>query len=219
MPPRFKRRIRRNARADPSEHTGFSMIHLLRGTLLEKEAGWALLDVNGVGYGIDMPSNAVDQLPEAGEAVTIHTYLHVREDAMILFGFHTPEEREAFSVFIQVSGIGPKTALGILAAISIDHFAQAIVTGDIATLTRIPGIGKKSAERIIVEMKDRIGRLPRPVETAAIPMDGHARQACEALMALGCKPAIAEQAVGKAAQTLGGEAQIEDLVREALKHR
>lgn len=194
------------------------MIECLRGTLLEKEAGWALLDVGGVGYGLEMPTTAVEQLPEAGAEAYVHTHLHTREDATVLFGFITPEEREAFRVFIRVSGIGPKTALGILSAVSIAQFAQAIVRGDVSFLTRIPGIGKKTAERIIVEMKDRIGVLPQTEEASAAPsLVGAAREASEALIALGRKPAAAENAVRQARALLGDQCATEELIREALK--
>lgn len=196
------------------------MIECLRGTLLEKEAGWALLEVSGVGYGVAMPTTAVEQLPEAGAEAFVHTHLHTREDATILFGFITAEEREAFRVFIRVSGIGPKTALGILSAVSIGMFAQAIVTGDVSALTRIPGIGKKTAERIIVEMKDRISALPQADAASATPsLKGAAREACEALIALGRKPAAAENAVRQAREALGEETAIEELIREALKRQ
>jgi Holliday junction DNA helicase RuvA len=197
---------------------GPKMIECLRGTLLEKEAGWALLEVGGVGYGLEMPTTAVGQLPETGAEVRVHTHLHTREDTTVLFGFITPEEREAFRVFIRVSGIGPKTALGILSAVSIGKFAQAIVSGDVSALTRIPGIGKKTAERIIVEMKDRVGALPQAEAAATAPsLAGAAREACEALIALGRKPAAAENAVLRAREILGADSATEDLIREALK--
>ena len=196
------------------------MIERLSGVLLEKEPGRAQLDVGGVGYGLEMPTSACDQLPEIGEKADLHTLLYVREDAMILFGFMHPEEREAFKIFIQLSGIGPKTALGILSTISIDRFAQAVITGDVKTLTNIPGIGKKSAERIILEMKDRVTRLPKTAADAATPrLSETALQACDALIALGCRPTTAEKAVSQAVGEVGEDVELEALIREALKHR
>ncbi|MBN1516264.1 Holliday junction branch migration protein RuvA [Candidatus Sumerlaeota bacterium] len=196
------------------------MIELLRGKLADKEPGKALIDVNGVGYGVLMPERALMGLPETGAEVTLHTHLVVREDDMTLFGFLTREEREAFRVFIGVKGIGPRTALVILSTVSIDQFAQAIVTGNASLLVKIPGIGRKTAERIILEMKDRVQGLPKSKTLGATPIgDTISLQAIEALMALGVKPAVAEKAVAAAREELGDGAKVEDLIRVSLKHR
>lgn len=196
------------------------MIELLRGTILDKEPGRALIDVHGVGYAVLMPERSMLELPATGEEATLHTTLVVREDDMTLYGFLTREEREAFRVFIGVKGIGPRTALVILSTVSIDQFAQAIVTGNASLLVKIPGIGRKTAERIILEMKDRVQGLPSVrASGAAKGIDALAVQAIEALMALGVKPAVAEKAVASAKEELDEDAKVEDLIRVSLKHR
>ena len=210
------------------------MIEYLRGTLLHKADSHAVVDVNGVGYGLDITAAASAALPRAGEPAELHAYLYVQEGILRLYGFATRDERSLFEVFLGASGIGPKTAIAILSSIEVAAFATAILQGDLKTLTRIPGIGKKTAERLAVELRDKMkeyafaGAAPSGNGAkGAAAMGGGApyiaggtvREAVEALEALGCKPLVAERAVQKAVEILGNEAAVPNLVREALKHR
>ena len=133
------------------------MIGRLTGTLAEKNPPQLLVDVNGVGYEVDVPMSTFYNLPEAGAKVTLHTHLVVREDAHLLYGFLTENERRAFRLLTRISGIGAKIALAVLSGLSVAELAQAVTMQESGRLTRIPGIGKKTAERILLEMKDRLG--------------------------------------------------------------
>ncbi|MGI8907036.1 MAG: Holliday junction branch migration protein RuvA [Candidatus Sumerlaeaceae bacterium] len=209
------------------------MIEYLRGTLLHKTEGHAAIDVAGVGYGVEVTAAAFAALPRAGEPAELHTYLYVQEAILRLYGFASRDERSLFEVFLGASGIGPKTAIAILSSIEVAAFATAILQGDLKTLTRIPGIGKKTAERLAVELRDKMkeyafataassngARNDADVSAGTPYIVGSViREAVEALEALGCKPLVAERAVQKAADILGTEAAVPDLVREALKHR
>lgn len=204
------------------------MIEYLRGTLLRKEPGHVVLDVNGVGYGLDVPASTVACIPEEGEEVALHCYLYVQEQVLRLYGFGTEQEREVFEVFIGTSGIGPKTALSILSAIEIDAFVSAILREDLHTLTKLPGVGKKTAERLVVELRDKVASFVRSgspqqanAVAAMIAASGSLalKDATDALIALGCKPAVASRAVQKAFDILGSDAPTEEIVRESLKHR
>ena len=196
------------------------MIKYVRGKLVEKKSGSAVVDVSGMGYGLAMTSTAIDHLPPLGEEVCIHTHFHVREEIMTLYGFLTPQERDAFGVITHISGIGPKTGLFILSTYSIDQFASAIMQGNTVALTKIPGIGKKTAERIILEMKDKIGGLPAMAHIDFAPaLNETARDAVDALIALQMKPQAAESAVAQAQKILGEKVTLEELIRESLKYR
>jgi Holliday junction DNA helicase RuvA len=133
------------------------MIGRLTGTLLEKNPPQILVDVHGVGYEVDVPMSTFYNLPDAGSKVTLHTHLVVREDAHLLYGFLTENERRAFRLLTRISGIGAKIALAVLSGLSVAELAQAVTMQESGRLTRIPGIGKKTAERILLEMKDRLG--------------------------------------------------------------
>lgn len=204
------------------------MIEFLRGTVLLKGADHVVLDVNGVGYGLEATTAALKALPAEGEPGELHTYLYVQEGVMRLYGFASRRERELFEVFMGVSGIGPRTAVAILSTVEVPVFARAILQSDIRTLTKIPGIGKKSAERLTVELRDKVQEyavdLPGSV-VAAVQNGGGGvagsdhREAVAAMEALGCKPLVAERAVAKAAEILGSDATVPELVREGLKHR
>lgn len=207
------------------------MIEYLRGTLLQKADGHAVIDVAGVGYGLEITAAASAALPRAGEPAELHTYLYVQEGVLRLYGFASRDERSLFEVFLAANGIGPKTAVAILSSIEVAAFATAILQGDLKTLTRIPGIGKKTAERLAVDLRDRMkeyasapsinSRAAGDGSPSASPYIAGAaiREAVEALEALGCKPLVAERAVQKAVEVLGGEAPVPELVREGLKHR
>lgn len=201
------------------------MIGRLRGILLEKQAPDILLDVHGVGYELQAPLGTVVRLPAIGQEVVLHTHFAVREDAQQLFGFWTREERELFRTLVKVSGVGPKLALAILSGMDADEFVLTVQRNDTSALVRIPGVGKKTAERLIVEMRDRL-REWRPdlaaVRGAAAAPDiaaaGRNRMLADAesaLIALGYKPQEAARAIS-AAQAEGVETS-EELIRRALK--
>jgi holliday junction DNA helicase RuvA len=205
------------------------MIEYLQGILLRNDGGHVVVDVGGVGYGLDVPLTTSAALPPAGEKIELHVYLYLQEQILRLYGFLTEQERDVFEVFLGTSGIGPKTALGILSSIEISEFATAVLREEISTLTRIPGIGKKTAERLIVELRDKmkmfIGATAQGATGSGPSVPGRAslsptvREAVAALETLGCKPATAERAVQRALEVLGPATVTEDLVREALKHR
>lgn len=169
------------------------MIGRITGTLIEKSPPTICIDVNGIGYEIDVPMSTLYDLPELGATVSLHTHLSVREDAHVLFGFSKASERSAFRTLIKVSGIGPKTALGILSGLSVDDLATAIQAQDIALLTRAPGIGKKTAERMILELRDKfdVGSI-----TTTAPTTDRS-DILNALLALGYNNTEANKAIKK----------------------
>jgi len=198
------------------------MIEYLSGILRFKEPQHIVVDVQGVGYGLDVPLSTYDRLPEIGEPVSLHTYFFVREDQMQLFGFLTPEEQGVFEIFINTSGIGPKTSLGILSSIPIGEFARAVMENDLAALMRIPGVGRKTAERLVVELRDKMKAFMLGIEARGGQLETHTpsmEDAIAAMVQLGTRPAVAARAVARAAENLGENAPSEDILREALKHR
>lgn len=178
------------------------MIGRLRGTLAEKQPPKLLLDVAGVGYEVEAPMSTFYQLPEIGQELTLLTHMVVREDAQLLFGFASESERQLFRTLIKVNGVGAKLALTILSGIAADEFALAVQDGDAATLVRLPGIGKKTAERLIVEMRDRLSDW-QPVATlqpgaeSVIIRPNAVQDAVSALIALGYRPPEASRLVGQ----------------------
>lgn len=204
------------------------MIGYLRGRILEKQPPWLLLDVNGVGYEVEASMNTFYGLPEVGAETGLHTHFVVREDAQLLFGFVDAQEKLLFRSLIKVNGVGPKLALSILSGISADAFIRTVHQEDTSALVKIPGVGKKTAERLIVEMKDRLALLELPTLTelelssgnlpaAAPAATDHRAEAESALVALGYKPQQATKSIEKAAETLGADAVTEVLIRQALK--
>ena len=198
------------------------MITFLEGVLVEALPTHVVLSVHGVGYHVAIPLSSYDKLPAVGQQFKILTHLQVREDAHILYGFSTAAERDLFRLLVaNVSGIGPRTALDVLSGTSVTSFKAAVVAGDIASLSRIKGIGKKTAERIVVELKDKVG-VAAAWEAASAghaptPQEAQINDAVLALIALGYKQADAHKAV-KTAQEKGGTSQnVEDVVRGALK--
>jgi len=184
------------------------MLGRIRGTLAEKTPPFILVDVMGIGYEIQLPMTSLYQLPEVGQEVIVYTHFIVREDAQLLFGFATKNERALFREVIKANGVGPKLALTILSGMSAEQFIQAVHDGDITALVKLPGVGKKTAERLVVEMKDRLGNiefsgsieLNHAVEssTASIPLDDaqHAKsEATSALVALGYAQAQATKMI------------------------
>lgn len=193
------------------------MISYIKGILDHKEPSLAIIDVNGVGYEIFIPLSTYEKLPIIGSLVKLHTHHYVREDAIHLYGFLTTEEKEIFELLLTISGIGAKVALTILSSMSVDDFRRAIAQNNMKALTKIPGIGKKSAERMLLELKDKIGRIKVDEETARILEPESISDAVLALMNLGVAQTMAEYAVYKAERVLGKDAKVEDIVAQALK--
>ncbi|MEE4639508.1 MAG: Holliday junction branch migration protein RuvA [Wenzhouxiangella sp.] len=191
------------------------MICRLHGTLLERRPPMLVIDVGGVGYEVEAPLSVFDRLPKVGEALTLLTQLIVREDAHILFGFVDASDRELFRALLKVSGVGPRLALAILSGVSSRDFALMVEAGDAQALTRLPGIGKKTAERLLLEMRGRLSDLQpgSPVAGAAVDAAGEARAA---LTALGYSPAEALKMI-RAVEAPDQSA--EALIRLALKHK
>jgi len=192
-----------------------AMIGRLRGTLLAKQPPWLVIDVGGVGYEIEAPMSTFYDLPETGREVSLFTHYAVKEDTAVLYGFLREAERSLFRSLQKVSGIGAKISLAVLSGVSTDEFARLIQLGDIAALTRIPGIGKKTAERMLVELRDRLDGIGTgtSVTYGGVPKDPVA-EATVALQSLGYKPAEVTRLVRDAAAT-GDSA--EDIIRKALK--
>jgi len=190
------------------------MIGSLRGRIASKTPPQLTVDVGGLGYELEAPMSTFFHLPAVGEEVRLLTHLVVREDAHVLYGFATEDERRLFRSLIKVSGVGPKIALALLSGISVSAFAQCVLNEDISALTRVPGVGRKTAERLIVEMRDR---LAAPQATPGAPLAAPARaegEAYGALVALGYRPAEAARllkAVGP------GTHSTEELIRRALQ--
>jgi len=182
------------------------------------------VEVHGVGYEVLIPLSSYDKLPSPGNEVRLLTHLAVREDAHLLYGFMTVAERELFRLLINtVSGIGPKIAMNVLSGMSPSAFRSAVASADVKGLSRIPGVGKKTAERIVVELKDKVGTAAgweaSSAQRALTPQDQKANDATLALIALDFKPAEAHEAVRAAQALLGGDATVESVVRAALKQR
>lgn len=193
------------------------MIGRLKGVLVSKQPPWLMLDVNGVGYELEAPMSTFYDLPEVGLEVTLCTHYAVKEDSVALYGFLREAERSLFRHVQKVSGIGAKIALAVLSGASVEEFSRLVQNGDIAALTRIPGIGKKTAERIVVELRDRVaalgGGVPGLSVSGAVPDDPVA-EASVALQQLGYKPAEVARLV-KDAAAAGDSA--ETIIRKALR--
>ena len=202
------------------------MISYIRGELCDIEEQKAIVDVNGVGYGIYMPQQALSLLPPMGQQVKIHTYLNIREDAMQLFGFLTKEDLNVFRLLIGVNGIGPKAGLNILSCLSPDELRFAVLSGDAKAISATPGIGKKTAEKLILELKDKLNiedmlehaahggdseDLASGTDTASNTMQA---EAVQALTALGYGSAESLRAVKKSSPECSS---VEDILQEALK--
>lgn len=202
------------------------MIAQLRGIILEKQPPQLLLDVNGVGYEIDAPMSTFYRLPEAGQEITLLTHFVVREDAHHLYGFASSEERTLFRTLLKVNGVGPRLALTILSSIDPDEFVRCVLNNDTASLVRVPGIGKKTAERLIIEIRDKVASWQQTsaAELKMLPLDqkgsgGPSRHqtlqdAISALITLGYKPQEASRAVSKVDD---GALNSQDIIRRALR--
>ncbi|MDD2702298.1 MAG: Holliday junction branch migration protein RuvA, partial [Sideroxydans sp.] len=188
------------------------MIGRLSGTLLEKNPPQILLDVQGVGYEVDVPMSTFYNLPALNEKVVLHTEFIVREDAHLLFGFLTQEERIAFRQLLKISGVGPKLALSVLSGLSMSDLALAVANKDVTLLTKIPGVGKKTAERLLLELQGKFVANTAGT-TSAVAMESSGSDIVNALLALGYKDKEADWA----ARQLPKDTDVADGIRQALK--
>lgn len=196
------------------------MIGNLRGKILEKHPNQVIIDIAGVGYEVQIPISTYTALPDTGAAVSLRIYTHVREDTLLLFGFATPEEKAVFERLISVSGIGPGLAIKVLSGLATADLVSAIRSGDVVQLIRIPGVGKKTAERIVLELKDKLAGVDATGKAAITPETGAGfsamdRDVLSALQNLGCSRQVAEEAVRKVKQR-GAPESFEPFFREAL---
>jgi Holliday junction DNA helicase RuvA len=201
------------------------MISHLSGNLLAKHATSVIVEVGGVGYEVTIPVTTFYDLGDVGAGVRLNIYMHVREDALQLFGFRTLRERELFTLLISVSGIGPKSAVAMLSGMSADEIVTAIRTNNYARLTSIPGVGRKTAERMVIELRDKMAALSSPAleqemaaggPTAAQSEDALREDTLAALLQLGFPKPAAEKAMNGAMQE-GGELSVETLLRRSLR--
>jgi Holliday junction DNA helicase RuvA len=197
------------------------MIGRLRGKLLEKHPPVLIVDVGGVGYEVQASMNTFYALPEVGEEIVLLTQMIVREDAQLLYGFYQMQERQLFRALIKVNGIGPRIALAILSHMTPEVFVACIHRGDTQSLVRIPGVGKKTAERLLIEMRDRLqkwgseeGSREKPAATIAVSADMITQDAMSALVSLGYKPPDAARAVAKLSSK---SLTLEEMIRAALQ--
>ncbi len=192
------------------------MIVRLTGVVAEKHDDHAVVDVNGVGYRVQLSALSLAALPPAGERTTVRTYTHVREDALQLFGFASEEEESVFHELISVKNVGPRAAQNILSGIEAKDLARAVADGDVARLTRVPGIGKKTAERLVVELKEKLLALARAGAPRTASAAGPFEQLQQALLGLGFKQVQAEAAVEALRDRAAGK-RVDELLREALQ--
>jgi Holliday junction DNA helicase RuvA len=197
------------------------MIAFLRGKLLEKHPNQIVIDTGGVGYDVSIPISTFSALPDPGAEVSVRIHTHVREDALALFGFLTAAEKTLFERLISVSGIGPSLAIKVLSGLAASAIIDAIRSGDVAQLVRIPGVGKKTAERMVLELKDKLegvgtGAPPAIASKADSALSEVEQDVLSALVNLGCQRSAAEAAVRKAKSAVPG-AEFEPLFRKALE--
>ena len=191
------------------------MIHRLRGQLVEKDAEGMVLDVGGVGYRVSAPSGTINDLPPVGEECVLHTRMVVREDAMLLFGFATRDERASFDALTAVSKVGPKLAISVLSTLSPAEISEAVARGDVVKLASVPGLGKKTAERLVLELKGKDLAVFEPIESAAPVSNGGGpyMEAREALTGLGYSLEEAEYALNE----VPPQESVEKYIKEALR--
>jgi holliday junction DNA helicase RuvA len=192
------------------------VIARLAGKLLEWGDGHAIVDVGGVGYRVHLSKLSLAALPARGEPVALRIFTHVREDALDLFGFTTEEEEAVFRALIEVKGVGPRAAQNILSGIEPRELAQAVAQGDVARLTKAPGVGKKTAERLVVELREKLATLARGGPARVGPGADALEQLRAALLNLGYRPPQADGAVDALRESAEGKA-LDELLREALK--
>lgn len=193
------------------------MITHLDGVLVEKSPAHAVIDCGGVGYFLNISLNTFSKLPENGR-LKLYTHLAIREDAHVLFGFADKAERELFLQLISVSGIGPATARMILSSMNPEELHKTIVTRDLNRLRSVKGVGPKSAERILIDLKDKLAKEGLPSEISFTPHNKVREEALSALVMLGFAKAVAEKAVDKALKEKGSESPVEDIIKTALNN-
>ncbi|MCE5283158.1 MAG: Holliday junction branch migration protein RuvA [Deltaproteobacteria bacterium] len=196
------------------------MIARISGILIQKSVTQCIVDVNGTGYCVVVPLTTFYELPEVDQAVVLHIHTHVREDAISLYGFHSQEEREVFELMISVSGIGPKLAVNILSGIAASDLVRAVTEEDLKRLTAIPGVGKKTAERMILELKDKAAKLGREGITAGGPVktgDQVQEDALSALVNLGYRAPAAKEAIERIVRESPTAPSLDRLLKQALR--
>ncbi len=197
------------------------MIDYIKGSIIAKQPTHAVIDVNGIGYGLNIPLSTYLKLSGLNCPQQLFCWLYVRDDALELFGFFSIEERDVFKLLLTVSGVGPRMALGVLSAMDVGDFLEALRNENIALLVSVPGIGRKKAERMVLELKDKVKPgLSAEKAGAAGSFEGEGSvisDAVAALTSLGCSYSEAAGAVKKACKTLGGSPEIEGIIKEALK--
>jgi Holliday junction DNA helicase RuvA len=198
------------------------MIASLTGILKSKSPTEILIEVHDIGYTVNIPLSTYEKLGNTGSSISLLIHFHIREDIMQLFGFFTEEERRLFKLLISVSGIGPKTAQSVLSGINVEELKSHLIKGDVNALTSIPGVGRKTAERLIVELRDKVGK--GITETEPIPSTGVATaairiEALQALISLGYNQQIAEKAIRLVLKEVETSAiSVEELIKQALRH-
>jgi Holliday junction DNA helicase RuvA len=192
------------------------MIAYLSGALAEKNPACLVVDVGGVAFSVQVPLSTYQRAGQVGQPIRLLTYLNVREDALQLFGFLTEGERDLFELLISVNGVGPQVAQKILSGVPVDDFKRFVAAGDGRRLTAIPGIGKKTAERLVMELRDRIGEVRGVQETGGREPTGKTREAVLALTALGATQGSAEKAVAEVVDE-EGDLPVEQIIKRALR--
>lgn len=197
------------------------MIARLSGILIQKSATQCIVDVHGAGYRVVVPLSTFYELPEAGEPVVLQIHTHVREDAIHLYGFYSEAEREVFQLMISVSGIGPKLAVNVLSGISAAEWARAVATDDLKRLTGIPGVGKKTAERMILELKEKAVKFGSEAATVGVPTVHTGEQvkddALSALVNLGYKGSSAREAIERIIREAPEPLPLDRILKKALR--
>ncbi|NKC01070.1 MAG: Holliday junction branch migration protein RuvA [Pseudomonadales bacterium] len=199
------------------------MIGRLQGKLLDISGNDILIDVNGIGYEVEVAASVIELGPTTGQSLTVHTHFVVREDAQLLFGFATQAERDLFRGFIKINGVGPKMGLALISSLDAQALAIAVRNEDVSMLTRVPGVGKKTAERLMVELKNRIDELTAAagvslqVVDVSPNFDGATREAEDALIALGYRPTDASRTIAGVLARSEGDLTVEEIVRQALR--
>ncbi|HEY4644137.1 MAG TPA: Holliday junction branch migration protein RuvA [Bacteroidota bacterium] len=197
------------------------MISHLEGLLVEKSPTEIVLSVNGVGYTVHIPLSTYEQLGDAGSKAKVLTHLHLREDAITLYGFATEDERRTFRLLISVNGVGPKMAQGILSGMSVKELRSCLASGKHEVLMGLPGVGRKTAERLIIELRDKLGKPETPSATSTVAGEQHRDrfEALSALLSLGYTRAAAERAIRMVLnETNGVDLSLEDIIKRALRH-
>jgi holliday junction DNA helicase RuvA len=199
------------------------VIGKIRGILVEKNPPEVQIDVGGIYYDVQVPMSTLYQLPETGKELILHTHFVVREDAQLLYGFYEAKDKSMFRSLIKVNGVGPKMALGILSGMEADDFVRTVRSNDVTALVNMPGIGKKTAERLIVEMRDRLGDWDGLADDEGSPsaattsVSGISKDAETALVSLGYKPQQAAHAIAQVLKQHSGLQDSEELIRRALR--